>query len=281
MTLGVVHPGAMGASIASASRTESMWCAAGRSSATSVRAEQAGMVAIATLDELVERCNTIISVCPPAAALAIADAIADAGYTGVYADANAIAPATARTIDLRFERFVDGGIIGPPVQGTGSTRMYLAGADAEAVAAHWSGSDLDVRVIEGGPGTASALKLAFAAWTKGSAALQLAVRAVARAEGVEDNLLAEWAVSLPDLRARSDVTAVGTAAKAWRFVGEMDAIAEMFAAHGLPAGFHEAAGQVYARMSGLEDASEVDADVVYEALRKQSGGGTDDDVDGG
>ena len=51
------------------------------------------------------------------------------------------------------------------------------------------------------PGAASAVKMAYAAWTKGTAALLLAVRALARAEGVEEALLTEWALSSPAARA--------------------------------------------------------------------------------
>ena len=89
--------------------------------------------------------------------------------------------------------------------------------------------------------------MAFAAWTKGTAALLLAVRALARAEGVEEALLEEWQLSLPQLAARSDRAARSALGKGWRWVGEMHEIARTFAAAGLPAGFHEAAAEIYRR----------------------------------
>jgi hypothetical protein len=87
--------------------------------------------------------------------------------------------------------------------------------------------------------------MAYAGWTKGSAALILAVRALARAEGVEDTLLAEWALSQPELAGRSRGAARSAAAKGWRWVGEMEEISASMAADGLPGGFHAAAAEVF------------------------------------
>ncbi len=94
--------------------------------------------------------------------------------------------------------FVDGGIIGTPPVAPGFIRCYLSGARAEEVRDLFRGTDVDARVITGaGEVAASAMKMAYASWTKGSAALVLAARALARADGVEDALLAEWALSQP------------------------------------------------------------------------------------
>ena len=79
--------------------------------------------------------------------------------------------------------------------------------------------------MPGDVGTASALKMAYAAWTKGSSALLIAVRALAIREGVDDALRAEWERSQPGLGARSESAVAGNARKAWRFVGEMEEIA--------------------------------------------------------
>jgi len=71
--------------------------------------------------------------------------------------------------------------------------------DARRIAELFAGTTIDARVVSERAGDASALKMAFAAWTKGTAALLLAIRAVAQAEGVEEALLAEWALSFPQL----------------------------------------------------------------------------------
>jgi 3-hydroxyisobutyrate dehydrogenase-like beta-hydroxyacid dehydrogenase len=220
-----------------------------------------------SLEHLVERADVIISVCPPAAAIDVARAVANTGFDGVYVDANAISPTTARTIGAHFDRFVDGGVIGPPVRNPGSTRLYLSGDAATEVAALWNGTALETRVVDGGAGAASAVKVCFAAWTKGTAALLLAIRALATAEGVEDALLAEWATSQPGLAEQSERAANNSAPKAWRFAGELDEIADSFAAHALPDGFGRAAADVYQRMATFKDTSDTPLATVIDALR--------------
>ena len=87
--------------------------------------------------------------------------------------------------------------------------------------------------------------MAYAGWNKGSQALLLAIRALAMQEGVDEALLAEWARSMPELPKRSTDAVAANARKAWRFVGEMEEIADTFDAAGAPDGFHRAAAEVY------------------------------------
>ena len=253
-TTGFLHPGAMGVTVAAACTGFRCWVSEFRSDETRTRAATAGLTDVGSLDELVSRCDTIVSVCPPDQALTVAGSVADAGFDGVYVDANAISPMTAATIGERFDRFVDGGIIGPPATEPGTTRLYLSGDEAATVAERWAGSVLDVRPIAGGVGAASALKMLFAGWTKGTTALLLAINGAAEHHGVAEALHDEWKISLPDLPGRSAGSAGRTALKAWRFDGEMREIAATLAAAGLPAEFHEAAADVYARLAGFKGA---------------------------
>jgi Domain of unknown function (DUF1932) len=109
--------------------------------------------------------------------------------------------------------------------------------------------------------------MVYAAWSKGTAALLLAIRAVARAEGVEDALLYEWQESIPELPGRSLRAATSAGRKGWRWSGEMEEIASTFAAAGLPDGFHEAAAEVYRRTPKLEGVDAADAlDRIVDAL---------------
>ena len=145
---------------------------------------------------------------------------------------------------------------------------------AAAGACLFAGTALSARVIGDQPGTASALKMAYAAWTKGTAALILAVRALARAEGVEQDLLAEWAQSQPNLDGLSQGAARSAAAKGWRWVAEMEEIAASMAADGLPGGFHEAAATIFAHMApGPLDESA--ADTVIDSVLTQRGQAAD------
>ena len=247
MTVGLLHPGEMGAAVGDTLREAGqtvLWASAGRSAETAARAERAGLEDVGTAEELARRSAVILSVCPPHAALEVAQSVA--GLEGVFVDANAVSPVKAREIGTGL-RFVDGGIIGPPPLEAGTTRLYLAGAEAESVAGLFDGTKLEARVISREPGTASALKMSYAAWTKGTAAMLLAIGELARAEGVEEQLLEEWRLSLPELIERSSAAARSAERKGWRWVAEMEEIASTFASAGLPDGFHRAAAEVFRR----------------------------------
>ncbi len=264
---GFLHPGAMGATIAANCSGVRFWCPEGRSAATRTRAEHAGLAPTASLAELADRCDTIVSVCPPGEAVTVAEQVAATGFDGLYVDANAVAPATTKRIGQLFTRYVDGGIIGPPATSHGTTRLYLSGDEATAVAARWSGSLLDALAIDGGVGAASAVKMLFAGWGKHNAALMLTINAVAEAYGVTDAIRGEWALSRPDFVSQSEAAARGTSPKAWRFDGEMHEIAATFEAVGLPPEFHRGAAEVFRRMAPFKDGdSAADLDQVIAAL---------------
>ena len=201
------------------------------------------------LRRLAESSEVILSVCPPHAALEVAESVACFGFTGVYVDANAVSPQTARemasAIEERGGRYVDGGIVGSPPREGVPTRLYLSGSMAPDVAELFRDTVVQARVVSDEPGSASAVKMAYAAWSKGAAALLIAIRALARAEDVEAILLEEWHESAPELPERSRRAALSAGRKGWRFAGEMDEIARTFTAAGLPAGFHEAAAEIY------------------------------------
>jgi Domain of unknown function (DUF1932)/NAD binding domain of 6-phosphogluconate dehydrogenase len=291
-TVGLLHPGEMGAAVGrclAAAGHRVLWVPEGRSPASAARAAAAGLTAASGgLAGLVQQADVIVSVCPPHAALEVAREVAEfglarraAGFGGVYVDANAVSPVTAREIARIIEAagadYVDGGIIGTPPVAPGFIRLYLSAARAGEVQRLFEGGEVDARVLGGdalgrdgldGDGldgdalardtsvAASALKMAYASWTKGSAALLLAARGLARAEGVEEALLTEWGISQPGLADRSGRAAGSAAAKSWRWVAEMEEIAAAMAAAGLPDGFHLAAAEIYRRacVAGSVDA---------------------------
>jgi 3-hydroxyisobutyrate dehydrogenase-like beta-hydroxyacid dehydrogenase len=162
-----------------------------------------------------------------------------------------VSPETARgigdVVTSGAAAFVDGGIIGPPPREPGTTRLYLSGPAAPEVAAAFAGSPLEPVVVSAQVGDASAVKMAYAAWTKGTAALVLAARETARAHGVEEALVAEWGRSLPGLDDEHTRALRSATAKGWRWVAEMEEIADTFSAAGQPDGFHQAAAEVYRR----------------------------------
>ena len=280
-TIGLLHPGEMGAAVGRGLTEQGhtvLWVSEDRSPATAQRAEAAGLTDAGSLGALLGRAEVVLSVCPPQAAQAVAADVAKGGFSGLFMDANAIAPRTVRavaaTVTQAGATFVDGGIIGPPPQpgANHGPRLYLAGAGSETVAALFTGTAVTTCLVDGEAGAASAVKMAYAAWTKGSAALMLAARALARTQRVEGTLLAEWGASQPQLSARVEAAAQSAAAKGWRWDPEMNEIALAMADAGLPDGFHLAAAEVYrcaprADPAALADTAPGDVvELVLEAL---------------
>jgi 3-hydroxyisobutyrate dehydrogenase-like beta-hydroxyacid dehydrogenase len=278
-TVALLHPGNMGTTIgaaAAAGGAKVLWASHARSPATHKRAKEAGLIDVRNLTNAVGQSDVVLSVCPPHASLDLAHAVAAQKFKGIYVDANAVSRATAekigKIVTAAGAGFVDGGIIGSPVKQAGTTRLYLSGTRAPEIAELFSGSMLDARSIGPKPGAASALKVAYAAWTKCTDALVLTIRAFAAHEGVDKALLEEWSISQPTLEKKCTRAAAVAAPKMWRYVGEMKEIAEAFAAAGLPAGFHGAAAEVSDRLACFKDQTEPGPTVtaVIDALREPS-----------
>jgi 3-hydroxyisobutyrate dehydrogenase-like beta-hydroxyacid dehydrogenase len=263
-TIGILHPGAMGISIAAcALRSGHRVCYAseGRSDATRARASEHHLRDLGTLVELCKTCSIIISVCPPHAAEDVAKQVIANGFNGLYLDANAVSPQKARRIGVMLSSagiiFVDGGIIGGPAWTPGETWLYLSGNEAERIVDCFTAGSLETNIIGNEIGKASALKMCYAAYTKGTTALLTSILALAEASGVRAELSAQWERDEPGFSQQAELRARRVTAKAWRFAGEMDEIASTFESAGLPSGFHAAAGEVYRRLAGFKDVEEL------------------------
>ena len=262
--VGIINPGGMGISIAASMRVAGHavhWASAGRSGASIQRASEQKLIDVGSLAELCASCDIIVCVCPPHAAESVAESVIAAGFRGRYCDGNAVSPRKAIAIGKAMSEagieFVDGSIIGPPAWKIGSTRLYLSGTAAEGIAALFNGTVTEAIVIGSEIGRASALKMVFAAQTKGITALVSAILATAESLGVRADLEREWSIRDPDSVAATGNRVRGVTDKAWRFAGEMEEIAETFKIAGLPNGFFEAAHDVYQRMSQFKDADEI------------------------
>ncbi len=259
--IGILHPGAMGSSIAASAQKggqEVYWASQGRSTATHERAARIGLRDAGAVANLCTTCSIILSICPPHAAEDVAGQVVGCGFRGLYLDANAIAPQRAVRIGRMLAEagvdFVDGGIIGGPAWEPGKTWLYLAGPRAGEVAACFEGAPLQTVVLGDAPGAASALKMCYAAYTKGSSALLAAILATAESLGVRDALYDQWARDDPKMVSQVTQRVRGSTAKAWRFVGEMEEIAATFREAGLPGEFHTAAAMVYRQLAQFKDA---------------------------
>jgi L-threonate 2-dehydrogenase len=235
MKIALVAPGEIGAGLCArlvrrgATVVTSL---AGRSSASAARAAAAGMQVAAGDDDLIDA-DLVLSVLPPseAADLArrLAPALARAGGQPAYADCNAVAPETARQIaDViapTGAAFIDIGIVGgPPREDDAGPRLYACGPGAPRVLA-LRDFGLDVRVLPGPVGEASALKMAYASITKGFTALGENLKSFRLDEQTGAALDAEFASSQPELSAWLNRQVPSMPPKAYRWVGEMEEIA--------------------------------------------------------
>lgn len=258
-TFALLHPGDMGAGMGAAlvDAGHTVYCAlAGRSDTTRQRALKAGLTDAGTLQAALAKADVVLSVCPPHGALPLAREVARCGFKGMFIDANAIAPATARMAAMAIEdagaTFVDGGIVGGPPTRERPGRIYFSGANATRAVALFQGSYVNASDLNGPVGKASAFKACFASWTKGTWALLAAIYAVAQAEGVDDALRAQWSKTHPELAKQLDEPSVNPA-KAWRWISEMEEIALTYQSAGLPKEFFMAAADLYRRLEQYKD----------------------------
>lgn len=260
MKIGILHPGEMGAAIAASACNSGMdvyWCSEGRSAATLERANSLGLNALPSLQSLCDTCDLLISVCPPHAALELAELVMACNFQGIYADVNAVSPTTVTTIASKLEKagieVVDGGIIGLPPVTRGTTWLYLSGKAAATVMDCFDAGPLETEVLSDRIGQASGLKICFAANSKGTAALHTAILAAADNMGVRDALENQWDIFNPGFTAKSHERIRQVARKSWRFTGEMKEIAATLESNGLPREFFDAAAEIYERQITFKD----------------------------
>lgn len=262
--IGILHPGEMGISIAVSALNNGhpvYWLPEGRSDKTRARAEQYQLIEVESLLQFCQTCETILSVCPPHAAEDSARAVSEAGFRGLYLDANAISPQRAirigRVLEAQGIQFVDGGIVGGPAWKPKETWLYLSGEHSERIAQCLSSGPLETKIIGDEIGKASALKMCYAAYTKGTTALLSAILAAAESLDVREELYQQWEMDEQGFSEQVNRRVRRVTAKAWRFEGEMLEIASTFQATGVPDGFHKAAAEIYQRMAAFKDSSEI------------------------
>lgn len=276
MKIGILHPGEMGVSIAVSAMNNGnqvYWASHDRSEETRLRAQKYNLTNVNTLLELCHSSEVIFSICPPHAVENVAKEVVEQHFKGYFLDANAISPQRAFRIAQRMEskgiHFIDGGIIGGPAWKPRETFLYLSGRNAQIIADCFSNGPLETMIIGDEIGKASALKMCYAAYTKGTSALLVSVLATAESLDVRDELYRHWELDNADWAKQVEGRTTRVTAKAWRFEGEMHEIASTFLEAGLPDGFHRAAAEVYRRMAGFKNSDQrPDLDEVLKALIK-------------
>jgi 3-hydroxyisobutyrate dehydrogenase-like beta-hydroxyacid dehydrogenase len=254
-TVAVVAPGEMGAAVAARlgeRGVKIITSLAGRSAASIARAERAGMLAAADDDALIGGADFLLSIVPPAEAVALAQrlvpALTRAVKKPVYVDCNAISPATAVEIGNVLAPtgcpYVDAGIIGPPpLPNATGTRIYVSGAAAPGVA-RLSEFGVPFLLLDGPVGAASALKMSYAGITKGFTAVAVAMALGATRAGSAGALHDELALSQPQLLAWLSRQVPRMYPKAYRWVAEMEEIGHFL-------GDDAAEGEMFANVARL------------------------------
>lgn len=275
--IGILYPGEMGVSIAASAINNGhqvYWPSEGRSDKTRARAEKFNLIEMDGVPQLCQTCEVILSICPPHVAEAVAHAVSEARFKGLFVDANAISPQRAIKLGQRLEEagiaFIDGGIIGGPAWKPKETWLYLSGEAAQDIASYFSSGPLETKILGKEVGKASALKMCYAAYTKGTTALLSAILATAESLGVREELYQQWDMDEQSFSEQVNRRVARVTAKAWRFEGEMNEIASTLREAGLPDGFHLAAAEIYHRMANLKDAPQTPPlHTVLETLLRQ------------
>ena len=268
MRIAVIAPGMMGAAVAQRLHARGAEVAVtldGRSEASAARA--VGLARQPDERALADWADAVLSILPPGEALALARRLAPAlcprGGGVIFADCNAVSPATAGAIATALPgvRFADIGIIGGPPRGDDAgPRLYASGEGAEALRplqAH----GIDLRPIEGGVGAASALKMSYAGITKGLTAIGSAMALGAVQAGAAAALQAELAASQPELLRILQRVVPDMFGKAYRWVAEMEEIAAFLGASPSHAIYEGAAG-LYAAIAADHDTPAADGPIV-------------------
>jgi 3-hydroxyisobutyrate dehydrogenase-like beta-hydroxyacid dehydrogenase len=234
-TVAVIAQGAMGAGIGARLVERGLRVVtslAGRSEASAKRAAEAGMIAVS--DPEIAKADYFLSILPPSDALGLAERMAaligPTNHKPIYVDCNAVSPPTkveiGNVITDAGAPFVDASIIGaPPRAGYDGPAIYASGADA-ARFVPLNDFGLSIHAMQGPVGAASAMKMSYAGITKGLTALGAMMILSASRGGVAEGLRAEMERSQPALLPWLQRSIPAMYSKAYRFVGEMEEIAD-------------------------------------------------------
>jgi L-threonate 2-dehydrogenase len=253
----VIAPGMMGSAVGARlveNGIEVRTLLAGRSEATLARARAAGMVDAS--DEQIVASDIILSILPPGDALGLAERLAPALRAAtkkpIYVDCNALDPATvvriSRVVQETGATLVDGGIIGGPPRPGYSPKIYLSGEAAPRVA-ELTKYGLQMPIQPGPIGAASAMKMSYAGITKGFTALGAAMMLAASRAGTAEDLRAELSASQPALFGWLTRQVPGMYSKAYRWVAEMEEIAQFVGEDPAARNFYEGAARLYERLA--------------------------------
>lgn len=269
-TVGILSPGDMGHTVGQVLGSHGLrviTCLQGRSERTRSLASRANVVDVPTYQSLVIEADMILSILVPAqaeeAARLVAQAISETKADLTYADCNAVSPQTARHLNTIITgaggRFVDASIIGPPPRKEGTTRFYASGPHG-SIFEELRQFGLDVITLGDQVGQASAIKMCYAALTKGLVALCTELLTAAEVLGVSQALKEEFQLSQSVLLGLMEKRLPRMPMKSRRWVGEMEEIARTFAEVGLTPKILAGAADMYRFISETDLAKQTPED---------------------
>lgn len=277
-TVAVVAQGAMGAGVGGRLAEKGLRVITsleGRSEASAKRAKEAGMVAVS--DQELARADYFLSILPPSDALALAKKMAaligPSNHKPIYVDCNAVSPPTkvkiGEVVTKSGAPFIDVGIIGLPPQKDGSSPwLHASGPEAARFAAIGE-FGVNVNIIEGPIGAASALKMSYAGITKGVTALGAMMMLAATRNGAAKGLRGELDRSQPNLLPWFQRAIPAMYSKAYRFVGEMDEIADFVGDDPAARKMYEAISEFYTRFAADFEGEQKETGALTAILKKK------------
>ena len=265
-TVAIMSPGDMGHAVGqvlSESGIDVITCTDGRSQRTKNLAEMAGLRQVATLEDMVIQADLVLSIMVPSKAMSFVREISphfESSKTPTYfADCNAVSPqsalAMAEVINQAGGKFIDGGIIGTAPTKGDTPRFYVSGPDASVVM-ELDGKGIIVKAIGNKVGQASGIKMCYAALTKGTNTLHVALLTAASRMGLTDDLRKEFEFSQKSHLAAMEKGISRLPANAHRWIGEMEEIAATFENLGVTPNFHKGAAEIYKMLNSTPFAKE-------------------------
>lgn len=265
-TIAILSPGDMGHSVGKIlgqNGFDVITCLSGRSDRTKRLALEGNFRVVSSINELVEEADIVLSILVPAYAQSVAEEVASAlrltGSSTYFADCNAVSPKKSLlisdTINNAGGRYIDGGIIGgAPGKGV-APRFYVSGPDSDLLMA-LDGKGISVKPIGDSIGRASGIKMCYAALTKGTNTLQVALLLAAHRMGLICELAEEFRFSQQDQLKKMEATIPSLPANAHRWIGEMQEISQTFDDVNVTSQFHMGAAVIYDLLNATPFANE-------------------------
>ena len=273
----IIAPGMMGSAVANRLVDHGLALTTvleGRSEASVARARAVGMRPVSHEDAAAA--DFILSIVPPGEALALSERFAPLlrarNEKPVYVDCNAVSPKTvveiASVIGATGAPFVDAGIIGAPPRANYDGPVFYASGEAAGRFAVLGEYGLKVHVIRGPAGAASAMKMSYAGITKGLTALGAAMMLAAARAGTAEALHHELSQSQPSVLAWLTRQVPAMFPKAYRFVAEMEEIADFVGEDAAARQMYQGYAELYERLAADYDGGKREIGALTEFVRR-------------